>query len=86
MFGSIDKLFGNSGEISKVPPSTERYGDNVPMSVLFKATKVAGGKSPFGSASGPAMHTPETAFGPSQIPSPSVSGSSGSVPVSCPST
>ena len=84
VFRSIDKLAGRSGEISKVPPGTIMYGANVPMSVLFNATKVGGGVLPFGDESGPAIQTGGTAFGPSHIPSPSVSGSSGSVPVFCP--
>ena len=56
------------------------------MAVLFTATKVAGSPAPLGSLSGPAMHTLYTALGPSQMPSPSVSGFSGSVPVFVPST
>ena len=54
------------------------------MAVLLTPTKVGGGVLPFGDGSGPAIQTGGTAFGPSQIPSSSVSGSSGSVPVSCP--
>ena len=81
VFGSIDKLVGKSGEISKVPPGTSMYGANVPISVLFNATNVGGGVLPFGDGSGPAIQIGGTAFGPSQIPSPSVSGFNGSVPV-----
>ena len=72
--------------ISYVPPLTDWYGASVEMAVLFTPTKVGGTLSPFGSMSGPAIQTPATAFGPSQIPSPSVSGLSGSVPVSVAST
>ena len=39
-----------------------------------------------GKASGPAVHTPGTALGPSHMPSPSVSGLVGLVPVSLSST
>ena len=63
VFGSIDKLAGRAGEISKVPPGTIMYGAKVPMSVLFNATKVGGGVLPFGDESGPAIQTGGTAFG-----------------------
>ena len=83
---SSDKVAGKSGEISKVPALTVKYGVTVEMAVLLSATNVGGNVSPFGSASGPATQTPATAIGPSQMPSPSVSGLSGFVPVSVPST
>ena len=72
---------GKSGAISYVPPLTALYGATVEMAVLFTPTKVGGKLSPFGSLSGPATQIGGTAFGPSQIPSPSVSGFNGSVPV-----
>ena len=79
--GSRDRVAGKSGAISYVPPLTAKYGASVEMTVLFTATKVGGKLSPFGSLSGPATQIGGTAFGPSQIPSPSVSGFNGSVPV-----
>ena len=84
--GSRDRVAGKSGAISYVPPLTAKYGASVEMTVLFTATKVGGKLSPFGSLSGPAIQIGGTAIGPSQIPSSSLSGSSGSVPVSESST
>ena len=51
------------------------------MSNPSRAKKLGGGKKLNGSVSGPATQTFGIELGPSQIPSPSVSGSSGSVPV-----
>ena len=56
------------------------------MSNPSTAKKLGGGKKLNGSVSGPATQTFGIELGPSQIPSPSVSGSSGSVPVSFAST
>ena len=77
---------GRSGIISYVPPGSALYAARPLIAVLFRATKVGGPSSPFRVGSGPAMQIGGTAFGPSQIPSSSVSGSNGSVPVSFAST
>ena len=79
--GLSANVAGKSGAISYVPPLTDLYGASVEIAVLLRATKVGGTFTPFGSLSGPATQIGGTAFGPSQIPSPSVSGFNGSVPV-----
>ena len=70
--------------------SSTRAGTDVELPVIVSGipspsvSACADGSS--GKASGPASQTPATAVGPSQYPSPSVSGSRGSVPVSEAST
>ena len=72
---------GRSGIISYVPPGSDLYGPMAAPSLLNKPIQIGGPLSPFGAESGPAIQIGGTAFGPSQIPSSSVSGSSGLLPV-----
>ena len=86
VLGSNTKLSGRLGDISYVPPDAEIRGPMIPISVPLRANKLIGSERSLKSTSGPSRQTPETEFGPSQIPSPSESGLSGFVPVSDSST
>ena len=77
---------GKSGEICQIASGTLLAGYKSVISVLLTKTTGASLPVPNGLASGPPIQTGSTEFGPSQIPSSSVSGSSESVPMSLPST
>ena len=77
---SKTKPSGRSGETSHVAPGTALGGLIGVVSVLFTRTVGPSGPVPTGLESGPAKQSGGTALGPSQIPSPSVSGFKESVP------
>ena len=78
---------GSPGYTSKVVPGDASPAGWKPAVCEFLNPKNLPPKfDPCGLSSGPARHIGGTALGPSQIPSESVSGFSGSVPVSEPST
>ena len=76
---------GKSGDTAQMAPGTELAGSSGTISVLLTSTVGPSGPVPSGLESGPARQIGNTEFGPSQIPSPSVSGFSESVPISLPS-
>ena len=76
------KPAGKSGDTAQIAPGTALAGGRGVISVLLTSTVGPSGPVPTGLESGPAIHTGGTEFGPSQMPSISVSGSSGSVPMS----
>ena len=73
---------GNCGDISHTAPGTALAGRSGVVIVLLTSTVGPRGPVPNGFESGPPIHCGKTSFGPSHIPSSSVSGSSGSVPIS----
>ena len=73
---------GKSGDTAQIAPGTPLAGGSGIISVLLTSTVGPSGPVPTGLESGPAIQIGKTEFGPSQIPSSSVSGSSGSVPMS----
>ena len=80
--GSSMRPSGKSGETSQTAPGTGFAGGIGAVIELLTKTVGPSGPVPNGLESGPPIHCGRTSFGPSQIPSSSVSGSSGSVPMS----
>ena len=72
---------GSAGEISQTAPGTW-FGGGIGVSIAMFSTRTMFPPScvPNGLESGPLIQIGQTEFGPSQTPSPSVSGFSGSVP------
>ena len=72
---------GSAGDISQTAPGTLFAGGiGVSISTFSTRTMFPPSWIPNGLESGPPIQIGQTEFGPSQIPSPSVSGFSGSVP------
>ena len=86
--GSEPQLFSNSSENPSLSSSSSSTSGGFEVDAPVRVSGIpspsvsvsADGSS--GNASGPAPQIPATESGPSQIPSPSVSGFRGSVPVS----